>query len=272
MPSLSVGAIHIIVSHRDIESALGAFPQLVEKLVIALERLVEVRSVACFTIFDIEQFHAFRDNIPDLMPVHPSIILIFLHAAACDIFAAHCGGLAYHMDVCLNLYCAAFLVGLQFHIWSNLTVIGELTEKGIASHFGIYIIDKPRILPLRDGAADQCPKRAGAYIHLKDIAESFVVICSVPTGFFFPCIIADVPFRDAVVGLGTPGLAIGIVPTAFPIQTGADFHSISDCLENKAHHPAADVAESIETEKPGEHGNSIGPFFQVGGYLNLVIV
>ena len=96
-----------------------------------MERAREVRVVTGLTVFHIQHLHALGDDVIDLMAVHPAIAFVFLLTLTGDIFGTYVALASslviIHPDV-------DSLPGLRlyFQIRSDLGIIGQTTEQGIA--------------------------------------------------------------------------------------------------------------------------------------------
>ena len=123
--TLTVWAVHISVTHSDVEGAQGFLAVEIEEVIIALKGAGELGVVTRFTILEGEDFETGGDGVVHLVAVHPAEAFIFLNTVSSDVFCTDIRRasplVVVHADVDL-LACRAF----DFQIRGDLRVVGQL--------------------------------------------------------------------------------------------------------------------------------------------------
>ena len=146
MPTLAVRAVHIVVTHGDVECALCPYPQFIEEGVVTMERLHHVASVPALAILDVQDFYALGQDVPYLMAVEPAHVLVFLFSLTCDVLTSHRGRTAYHVYIGLYLDQLPCLLGTEFDVWSTLAVVRQGAYQRISLHLLGLEVEQPAVL------------------------------------------------------------------------------------------------------------------------------
>ena len=276
--AFAVGAVHVIVTHRDIQRAPRLLPQRVQERVVAREGAGEFRVVARLAELQGPDLHAGGNRVVHLVPVHPARRFMGLHPFPRDVLGVH-----------VRLAAAAQVVGadpdreprrrLDLQIGRDVRVVGQarLDDGAVADGGqvrGIHIRPEAEILPERNGPPHEpAPRRRRRHAALdRRVPRGVVKGRRRPAGQILSRIKADARFRQPVVGLGVARRAEGGMNPHLPGAVGDEGGAAQLRFKHEPRPPAVLVGEALPAEIPHEYGDAIRPPLQIRRQIERIVI